>query len=191
MFNVCFTWGFMFWGSSKITADVDCSHEVKRRLVFERKVMTNLDSILKNRNITLPTKVHLVEAVVSPIVMYRCGSWTLKLSTVELMLLNCGVGENSWESLVLQGDPTSPSWMFIGRTDTEAETPIVWPCDAKNWLIWEDPDAGKDWRRKEKGTTEDEMVGWHHQFSGRKSEQTLRASEVLHAWRWGSLVCCS
>ena len=78
MFNVCFTWGFMFWGSSKITADVDCSHEVKRCLVFERKVMTNLDSILKNRDITLPTKVHLVKPVVSPIVMYRCESWTLK-----------------------------------------------------------------------------------------------------------------
>ena len=78
MFNVCFTWGFMFWGSSKITADVDCSHEVKRRLVFERKVMTNLDSILKSKDITLSTKVHLVKAMVFPVVMYGCESWTIK-----------------------------------------------------------------------------------------------------------------
>ena len=83
------------------------------------------------------------------------------------MLLNCGVGEDSWESLGQQGDPTihpkgNQSWIFIGRTDAEAETPILWPPDANNWLIWKDPHAGKDWRREEKGTTEDEMVGWHH-----------------------------
>ena len=74
------------------------------------------------------------------------------------MLLNCGVGEDSSESLGLQRDPTK-SWIFIGRTDAEAETPILWPPDAKNWLIWKDPDAGKDWRQEEKGMTEDSMVG--------------------------------
>ena len=85
-----------FWGASIITADGDCSHEIKRRLLLERKVMSNLDSILKNRDITLPTKVHLVKAMVSPVVMYGCESWTInKLSTEELMLLNCGVGEDS------------------------------------------------------------------------------------------------
>ena len=101
---------FIFWGS-KITSDGDCSHEIKRCLLLGRKVMTNLDSILKSRDITLPTKVHLVKAMVFPVVMYGCESWTLKkLSTEELMLLNYDVGEDSWESLRLQGDPISPSW---------------------------------------------------------------------------------
>ena len=86
---------FIF-GGSKITADGDCSHEIKRCLLLRRKVMTNLDSILKSRDITLPTKVHLVKAMVFPVVMYGCESWTIKkLSTEELMLLNCGVGEDS------------------------------------------------------------------------------------------------
>ena len=86
---------FIFWGS-KITADGDYSHEIKRHFLLGRKVMTNLDSILKSRVITLPTKVHLVKAMVFPVVMYGCESWTIKkLSAKELMLLNCGVGEDS------------------------------------------------------------------------------------------------
>ena len=105
---------FIFLGS-KITADGDCSHEIKRRLLLGGKVMSNLDSIFKSRDITLPTKVRLVKAMVFPVVMYGCESWIhtsmwRKLSTEELMLLNCGVGEDSWESLGLQGDPTSPFW---------------------------------------------------------------------------------
>ena len=101
---------FSFLGS-KITADGDCSHEVKRRLLLERKAMTNLDSILKSRDITLPTKVYLVKAMVFPVVMYGCESWTitLQLRAEELMLLNCDVGEDSRESLGLQGDQTSQS----------------------------------------------------------------------------------
>ena len=100
---------FIF-GGSKITADGDCSHEIKRRLLFGRKVMTNLDSVFKSRDITLPTKVCLVKAMVFPVVMYGCVSWTVKKAKhQELMLLNCGVGEDSRESLGLQGDPTSPS----------------------------------------------------------------------------------
>ena len=84
------------WGGSKITADGDCSHENKRRLLLGRKVMTNLDSILKSRDITLPTKVCLVKAMVFPMVMYRCKSWTIrKAEREELMLLNCGAGEDS------------------------------------------------------------------------------------------------
>ena len=98
---------FIFLGS-KINADGDCSHEIKRHLLLGRKVMTNLDSILKSRDITLSTKVHLVKAMVFPVVMYGCESWTIKKAE-ELMLLNCGVGEDSWESLGLQGDPTSSS----------------------------------------------------------------------------------
>ena len=86
---------FIFLGS-KITVDGDCSHEIKRRLLLGRKVMTNLDSILKSRDISLPTKIYLVKAMVFPLVMYECESWTIrKLSTEELMLLNCGVGEDS------------------------------------------------------------------------------------------------
>ena len=85
---------FIFWGS-KITADGDCSHEIKRCLLLGRKVITNLDSILKSRDITLPTKVHLVKAMVFPVVTYGCESWTIKLSAKELMLLNYGVREDS------------------------------------------------------------------------------------------------
>ena len=100
---------FIF-GGAKITADGDCCHEIKRRLLLERKVMTNLDSIFKSRDSKLPRKVHLVKAVVFPLVMYGCESWTVKkLNAEELMLLNCGVGEDSCEFLGLQGDPTSPS----------------------------------------------------------------------------------
>ena len=100
------------WQSvTKITADGDCSHEIKRRLFLGRKVMTNLDSIFKSRDITLPTKVRLVKAMVFlwSCMDVRVGLWR-RLSAEELMLLNCGVGEDSWESLGLQGDPTSPFW---------------------------------------------------------------------------------
>ena len=95
---------------SRITADGDCSHEIKRHLLLGRKAMTNLDTTLKSRDITLSTKVHLVKAMVFPVVMYGYESWTKrKLSTKELILLNCGVGEDSWEFLGQQGDPTSQS----------------------------------------------------------------------------------
>ena len=99
----------LYFLGSKITADGDCSHEIKRCLLLGRKAMTNLDSILKSRNITLPTKVCLDKPIVFPVVMYEFESWTIKLSAKELMLLNCGVGEDSWESLGLQGDPSFPS----------------------------------------------------------------------------------
>ena len=101
---------FLFLGS-KITAGGDCSHEIKRRLLHGWNVMTNLDSILKSRDITLPTKVHLVKAMAFPVVMYGCESWTVKKAERRRIdSLNCGVWEDSWESLGLQGDPTSPSW---------------------------------------------------------------------------------
>ena len=105
-----------------------------------------------------------------------------KLSAKELMLLNCGVEEDSWESLgspCKEIQPVKPKgnqpWIFIGRTDAEAEaeSPILWPPDVKSWLIVKDPDAGKNWQQKEKGTTEDEMAGWHHGLHGRQSEWTL------------------
>ena len=97
-------------GGSKITADGDCSHDIKRCLLLGRKVMTNLDSMLKSRDITLQTKVHLVKAVVFPVVMYRCESWTIKKAEHRRIdAFNCGVGEDSSKSLGLQGDPTSQS----------------------------------------------------------------------------------
>ena len=100
---------FIFLGS-KITVDGDCSHEIKRCLLLGRKVMTNLDGILKSRDITLPIKVHLVKATVFPVVMYGYKSWTInKAECQRIDALNCGVGEDCCESLVLQGDPTSPS----------------------------------------------------------------------------------
>ena len=98
----------------------------------------------------------------------RVGLWR-KLSTEELMLFNYGVGEDSWESLGLQGDPTRPFWRdqpwdFFGRNDAKAETPVLWPPHSKSWLIGKDSDSGRDWRQEEKGMTEDEMAGWHHQL---------------------------
>ena len=157
-------WLTIFLGS-KITADGDCSHEIKRHLLLGRKVMTNLDSILKSGDMTLPTKVRLVKAMVFPVV----GLWR-RLSIEELMLLNCGVGEDSSESLGLRGEPVHPkgdqSWVFIGRTNVEAKTAIFWPPDTKSWLIGKDPDAGQNWGWEEKRTTEDEMVGWHHRLNG-------------------------
>ena len=163
---------FIFWGS-KITADGECSYEIKRRLLLERKSMTNLDSILKSRDITLPTKVHLVKAMIFPVVMYGCES-----CHVWMMLLNCGVGEDSWESLGLQGDQTNQplrKWVLNihWKTEAEAETLIFWSPDGKNWLTGKYPDAGKDWRQEENGKTEDEMVGWHHWLDGHEFEQAL------------------
>ena len=94
---------------SKITADGDCSHEIKTHLLLGRKVMTKLDNILNSRHITLSTKVHIVKAMIFPVVMYGCESWTIKKAERRrMMVLNCGVGEDSGESLGLQGDPTSP-----------------------------------------------------------------------------------
>ena len=163
-------------GGSKITADGDCSHETKRYLLFGRKVMTNLDSILKSRDITLPTKVRLVKAIVFPEVMYGCKSWTIKKAECQRIdafeLWCCRRLESPLDCKDIQ--PVHPnwnqSWIFIGRTDAEVETPILWPPDAKKWLIGKDPDAGEDWRQEEKGTTEGEMVGWHHWLDGHEFE---------------------
>ena len=127
---------FVFLGS-KITADGDCSHEIKRRLLLGRKVMTNLHSILKRRDITLPTKVHLVKAMVFPVVMYGCESWTVKKAEhqrIDAFEMWC------WRTLLSPLDckeiqpvhsEGDQSWVFIGRTDAEAETLIIWPPHAK------------------------------------------------------------
>ena len=125
----------LFLGS-KITADGDCSHEIKRLLLLGRKVMTNLDNILESRDITLPTKVHLVKAMVFPVVMYGCGSWTVKKAEHQRIdALNC---EKTFESPLAckeiqpvhsEGDQ---SWDFFGRNDAKAETPVLWLPHAKS-----------------------------------------------------------
>ena len=107
-----------------------------------------------------------------------------------MILLNCGIGEDPESPLDCKEiQPVHPkgnqSWIFIGRTDAEAEMPILWPPDVKSWLIWKDRDAGKDWRQEEKGTTEDEMVGWHHWLNGHGFGWTPEVGDG-----WGDLACC-
>ena len=125
---------FIFLGF-KITADGDCSHEIKRRLFLGRKVMTNLDSILKSKDITLPTEVRLVKAMVFPVVMYGCESWTVKKAEprrIDAFELRC------WRRLLdcKEIQPIHPkgdqSWVFFGRNDAKAETPVLWPPHAKS-----------------------------------------------------------
>ena len=168
--------GFILWGS-KITADGDCSHEIKQCLFLGRKATTNLGSILKSRDITLPTKVHLAKAMVFPVVNImdvRIGlkeSWVQKNGCFWTVVLEKTL-ESPLDCKEIQ--PVHPkgnqSLIFIGRTDVEAETPILWPPDGKSWLIGKDPDAGKDRRQEEKDTTEDERVGWHHRHDGHEFE---------------------
>ena len=138
--------------------------------------MTNLDSILKRRDITLPIKVHLVKAMIFPVVMYGCESWTVKktecwrIDAFELWCWRTLESPLDCKEIQAVHPKGNQSWIVIGRTDDEAETPILWSPDAKNWLIWKDHDDGNDWRQEEKGTTEDEMVGWHHWLNGHESE---------------------
>ena len=162
---------FIFLGS-KIIADGNYNHEIERHLLLGIKAMTNLDSVLKNRDITLPTKVQIVKAVVFPVAMYRCESWTIKrLGAEELMPSNYSAGEDSWSPLdckeiKLVNTKYNQPWPFTGKTDAEAEVLVLWPPDAKSQLIRKDPDAGKDWRQDEKGTTEDKMIGCHYRLNG-------------------------
>ena len=152
---------------SKITADGDCSHEIKRCLLLGKKAMTNLDNILKSRDITLPTKVRLEKAMYgfssSHVWMWELDykeSWVPKNWCFWTVVLEKTL-ENPLDCKEIQ--PVHPKgnqfWIFTGRTDAEAETSILWPPDAEIWLIGKDPDSGKDWRQEEKWTIEDRMVG--------------------------------
>ena len=151
--------------------------------------MTNLDSIFKSRDIILPTKVRLVKGMVFPVVMYGCELdceenwvpknwcfWTVVLEKTLESPLDC----EEIQPVHPKGDQ---SWIFIGRTDAEAETPKLWPPDVKSWLIWKDPDAGKDWRQEERA--EDQMVGWHHQLDGHGFGWTPGVGDGQ-----GGLACC-
>ena len=163
-------------GGSKITADGDCSHEIKRRLLLGRKVITNLGSIFKSRDITLPTKVCLVKAMVFPVVMYGCESWTVKkaecwrIDAYELWCWRRLESPLDCEEIQPVHSEGDQPWDFFGRNDAKAETPVLWLSHVKSWLIGKYSDAGRNWRQEEKGTTEDEMAGWHHRLDGHEFE---------------------
>ena len=154
--------------------------------------MTNLDSIFKSRDITLPTKVRLVKAMFFPVVMYGCDSWTVKkaecwrIDAFELWCwrrllspLDC----KEIQPLHSKGDE---SWVFFGRNDAKAETPVLGPPHVKFWLIGKDSDVGRDWGQEENGTTENEMAGWHHRLDGREFEWTPGDGDGQ-----GGLECCN
>ena len=171
---------------------VTAAMKLKDTCSLEEKLWLPRQHIKKQRH-TLPTKVHLVKAMVffsSHVWMWDLDykeSWALKnwcfLTVVLEKTLESPLDCKAIQPVHRKGNQ---SWMFIGRTGIEAETPIHWPPDVKSWLIWKDPDAGNYWRREEKGTTEDEMVRWHHRLNGHKFEH---APGVGHGQ--GNLVCCS
>ena len=184
-------WQTIF-GGSNISADGDCSHEIQRHLLLGRTAMTNLDSILKSRDIILLTKSILPKLwfFSSHVWMWELDhkeSWRPKNWCFRNMMLKKTL-ENPLDSKKIQiAQPKrNQSWIFIGRTDAEAEIPIVWPPDVKNWLLAKDPNAGEDWGQEEKGTTEDEMVGWHHQLYGHEFEHAPGVDDGQ-----GGLACCS
>ena len=150
--------------------------------------MTNLDCVLKSRDITLPTKVHTVKAMVFPVVMYGCESWTIRKAEhwrIDAFQLWCQRKlESPLDSKEIKpGNPTgNQHWIFTVRTNAEAEVLILQPPDTKSWLTGKNADTGKDWGQEEKRVTENEMAGWHHWLNGPESEQTLGDSEGHRAW---------
>ena len=189
-------WQTLFSWAPKSLQMVTAAMKLKDTCSLEEKLWPN-DSILKSRDITLQTKAHLVKEMVFPVVMCGCvldykENWVLKNWCFWTVVL-----EKTLESPLdcKENQPVHPkgnqSWIFIGRTDAEAATPILWPPDGKNWFIGKHPDAGKDWRQ-EKGTTKDEVVGCHqltgHEFwswwrLGRPGVlQSMRLQRVGHDW---------
>ena len=177
-------------GGSKITADGDCSHGIKRCLLLGRKVMTDLDSIFKSRNITLPTKIRLVKAMVFPVVMYGCESWTVKKAEcrkIDAFELWC------WRRLLRvpwTARRTNQSILKEIRPGCSLERLMIklklqyFGYLMQSWLV-KDFDAGRDWGQEEKGTTEDEMAGWHHRLDGHGFGWTLGVGHGQEG-----LVCC-
>ena len=181
----------LFWGAPKSLQLVTAAMKLKDAYSLEEKLwLTDLDSIFRSRDITLPTKVHLVEAMVFPVVMYRCESWTIKKAEcwrTEAFELWC------WRRLLRV--------LWTARRSNQSILKEIIPgCSleglmlklklqyfghVKNWLIWKDPDAGKDWGPEEEGTTEDEMAGWHHWYNGRGFGWTPGFGDGQ-----GSLACC-
>ena len=179
---------FLFLGS-KITVHGNCNHKIRRLLLLGRKSMTNIDSVLKSRDVTLPTKVRIVKATVFPVGRY---GWTWELDHKE------GRAPKNWcpQSVVLVKISDCPLnskdlqgnkiWILFGRAEAEAEAPVFWSSDV-NWkLIEKVPDAGKDRVRKEKRTSEDQMAGWYHRCTGHNLAQTLGDGKGQEG-----LACCS
>ena len=179
---------FIFWGS-KISADVDCSHEIKRLFLLGRKAMSNLDSVLKSRNITLSTKVHLVKAMVFPVVLYGCESWTVKKAEcqrIDAFELWCwrGLLRVPWiarrSNLIPKGNQP---WVFTGKTDAEAEAPVPQSPDVKSQVIGKDPDAGKiDGRRRGR-----QRMRWLDDITDSKDISLSKLWEIVGDWKPG---CC-
>ena len=177
-------------GGSKITADGDCSHEIKRCLLLGRKAMTNLDNVLKSRDIILLTKVHIVKAMVFPSshrwmweLDYKEG-WAPKNWCFQSMVLEKTL-ESALDSKEIK--PVNPKgnqpWIFIGRNEAEAEAPILQPPNVKSLFTGKDPDAGKDWGQEKKEMTENEMVGWSTDSMDMSRSKLQEMVEDREAWR--------
>ena len=182
----------LYFGGAPKSLQIVTSAMKLRRLFFGRKVMTNLDSILKSRHYfadkgqSSQSYCFSSSHVWMPELDYK-ESWAPRNLCFWSVVLEKTL-ESPLDCKEIQ--PVQPkdnqSWIFIGRTDAETEAPILWPHDAKNWLIGKDPDAGKDWRQEEKGMTVDEIVGWHHRLGGHEFKQALGVGDGQ-----GGLACCS
>ena len=173
---------------SKITADGDCSHEIKRHLLLGRKAMTNLNSILESKDITLPRKVRLIKAMVFPLVIYTCESWTIKKAEcqrIDAFKLWC------WRRL-LRVPWTARRFLKEINPEYSLEglmLKLLWPPHAKSWLTGKEPDVGKDWGKEEKGATEDEVFGCYHWLSGHQQPDVLHRTwfsdwtTIITTWR--------
>ena len=186
---------FIFLGS-KITADGDYSHAIKRHLLLEQKAMKNLDSILKRRDITLPTKICLVKAMVSPVVMYECESWTIKKAECQkLMLLNCGVGEDSSESLGVQGDQTSQSRRkssegLMLKLKLQNFGHLMWRADSLEKTLMVGKTEGKRRRGQQRMRWLDNIIN-SMDMNLSKFRDIVNHTDVINlAWRsqWGSSI---
>ena len=179
-------WEALFWGS-KITADGDCRHEIKRCLLLGRKAMTNLEHTKKHYFANKGLSGQGYGFSSSQVWMWEFDYkeswvpknwcfWTVVLEKTRESPLDC-------KEIQLVHPKGNQSCVFIGKTDVEAETALLWPPDAKNWLIGKGPDAGKDWRQEEKGMTEDEMVGWHHWLMDMSLSKLQELVMDREAWR--------
>ena len=179
-------WKTLFSWAPKLLQIVTVAMKLKDTCSLEEKLFSTIDSVLKSRDITLQTKVHIIKAMVFPVVMYGCENWTKEWCfwTVRLeKTLESHLDCKEIKPVNIKGNQC---WIFMGGTDAEDEALILWPCDAERWLIGKDPHTGKDWRQEEKGMTEGEMVGWHHWLSGQapglsKLQEMVKDREAWHA----------